>query len=84
MRNCIVGMLLTCAIVFYMFFLCFVLSGASSALSGPVTDGNLGDRHRSLIPPYDFVKVRFYVAKSQFYKFNISLQSDATLGVYGK
>ena len=53
-------------------------------MSGPVTDGNIGDRHRSDVPPYDFVKVRFYMAQTQFYKFNISLSSNATIGVYGE
>jgi len=60
------------------------ISGVGAMASGPVTDGNLGDRHRSEIPAKDFVKVRFYVTESQFYKFNITLSSDAVIGVYGK
>ncbi|XP_067944760.1 teneurin-m-like [Watersipora subatra] len=59
-------------------------SKGASLVSGPVTDGNLGDRHRSDIPPYDFVKVRFYMAKSKFYKFNVSISSDSVIGVYGR
>ncbi|KAF6026824.1 hypothetical protein EB796_014869 [Bugula neritina] len=59
------------------------LQGASKQ-TGPATDGNIGDRHRSDIPPHDFVRVRFYIAKSQFYKFNLSINDDAYIGVYGE
>lgn len=59
------------------------VAGASKQ-TGPATDGNIGDRHRSDIPPHDFVRVRFYIAKSQFYKFNLSINDDAYIGVYGE
>lgn len=75
------------ALIFYLFY-----SNPSGKLGGFAQENNtidsgeldIGRRAIQEVPPGIFWRSQLFIDQPQFLKFNISLQKDALIGVYGR